>query len=41
MMMEPVGFRYMVMGNNMDKVAAGPRPGKTPTSVPREQPTKQ
>jgi hypothetical protein len=41
MMMEPVGSKYMVNGNNIDKVAAGPKPGNTPTNVPNEQPIKQ
>jgi hypothetical protein len=31
----------MVIGSNIDKVAAGPKPGKTPTNVPKEQPMKQ
>jgi hypothetical protein len=41
MMIDPVGSRYIVIGNNIDKVAAGPKPGKTPTNVPNEQPRKQ
>jgi hypothetical protein len=40
-MIDPVGFRYMVMGNRMDSVAPGPRPGRTPTNVPKKQPRKQ
>ena len=28
-------------GNNMAMVAVGPRPGKTPTAVPRKTPMKQ
>jgi len=30
-----------VIGNNIDSVAPGPKPGKTPTNVPKTQPMKQ
>ncbi len=40
-MIDPVGFKYMVKGNRMANVEAGPKPGKTPTRVPRTQPRKQ
>jgi hypothetical protein len=41
MMKDPVGFKYMVIGNKIDNVEAGPNPGKTPTKVPMTQPRKQ
>jgi hypothetical protein len=41
MIIDPMGLRYMVMGRSMARVAAGPSPGRTPTNVPRVQPTKQ
>jgi hypothetical protein len=41
MMIDPVGFKYMVKGNKIDKVEAGPKPGKTPTRVPKTHPIKQ
>jgi hypothetical protein len=39
--MDPVGSKFMVKGNKIDKVEAGPKPGKTPTRVPTTQPAKQ
>jgi hypothetical protein len=40
MMMPPVGSMLKVSGNRMAMVAAGPRPGRMPITVPRKQPTK-
>jgi hypothetical protein len=41
MIIDPVGSKYIVIGSKIDKVEAGPNPGKTPTSVPKVQPRKQ
>jgi hypothetical protein len=40
MMMAVAGSILKVRGSNMAIVAAGPRPGRTPTTVPRTTPTK-
>src|SRR5688572_13587417 len=40
MMMPPAGSMLKVSGISMAMVAAGPRPGRMPTTVPRKQPTK-
>lgn len=40
-MIDPVESKNVVSGSNMAKVADGPNPGKTPTSVPKRQPMKQ
>src|SRR5262245_15920330 len=40
MMMPPAGSILKVSGSSSAIVAAGPRPGKMPTTVPRKQPTK-
>ena len=39
MMMPPVGSMAVVSGNKIAMVAAGPRPGRMPITVPRKQPT--
>jgi hypothetical protein len=39
--MDPVGSKYKVIGNKIDKVDEGPKPGNTPTMVPNIQPIKQ
>jgi len=31
----------MVIGNKIDNVAPGPKPGNTPTNVPKTHPIKQ
>jgi hypothetical protein len=36
-----IGVIRYVIGNSRAMVAAGPRPGKTPTSVPNRTPKKQ
>jgi len=41
MTMPPTGPKAKLAGSNMDIVAIGPRPGRTPTNVPTTQPTKQ
>src|SRR5882672_7421550 len=40
MMMAPAGFMLKVSGKSIAMVAGGPRPGSTPTTVPRNTPTK-
>src|SRR5215831_6971350 len=40
MMMAPAGFMLKVSGSSIAIVAGGPRPGSTPTTVPRNTPTK-
>jgi len=40
-MIDAVGSKNKVKGNKIDKVEAGPKPGKTPTKVPPRQPKKQ
>src|SRR4051812_24427031 len=40
MMMAPAGFMWNVNGSSIATVAGGPRPGSTPTTVPRNTPTK-
>jgi hypothetical protein len=40
-MIDPVGSRYVVIGNRMAIDVAGPKPGKMPTNVPKVQPRKQ
>src|SRR5262245_51428350 len=40
MMMAPAGFMLKVSGSSIAMVAGGPRPGSTPTTVPRSTPTK-
>src|SRR5262249_57493878 len=40
MMIAPAGFMLKVSGSSIAIVAGGPRPGKTPTTVPRNTPTK-
>src|SRR5688572_1644210 len=40
MMMPPAGSILKVSGSSSAMVAAGPRPGRMPTTVPRKQPTK-
>ena len=39
MMMPPVGSMAVVRGSKIAMVAAGPRPGRMPITVPRKQPT--
>ena len=41
MMSAVTGSNEKVMGNSMAIVAVGPMPGRTPTSVPSNTPTKQ
>jgi hypothetical protein len=41
MMMAEVAVILKLMGSKMDMVATGPRPGRTPISVPMKTPTKQ
>jgi hypothetical protein len=41
MMSAGVGGSAKVIGSSMAVVAVGPRPGKTPTSVPSRTPIKQ
>jgi len=41
MMIDPVGFKYIVMGSKIESVEDGPNPGRTPTNVPSKQPRKQ
>src|SRR5690348_4472369 len=40
MMIAPVGFMWNVSGSSIATVAGGPSPGSTPTTVPRNTPTK-
>src|SRR5918993_1768246 len=40
MMMPPAGSMLKVSGRSIATVAAGPSPGRMPTTVPRKQPTK-
>src|SRR5882672_9022542 len=40
MMIAPAGFMLKVSGSSIAMVAGGPRPGSTPTTVPRNTPTK-
>src|SRR5262245_20339161 len=40
MMIAPAGFMLKVSGSSIAIVAGGPRPGRTPTTVPRRTPTK-
>src|SRR6516162_3779539 len=40
MMIAPAGFMLKVSGSSIAIVAGGPRPGSTPTTVPRNTPTK-
>src|SRR5258708_11790537 len=40
MMMPPAGSILKVRGNSSAIVAAGPRPGRMPTTVPKKHPTK-
>ena len=40
MMMAPAGFMRKVSGSSIAIVAGGPSPGSTPTTVPRNTPTK-
>src|SRR5215831_20811024 len=40
MIIAPAGFILKVSGSSMAMVAGGPRPGSTPTTVPRSTPMK-
>src|SRR5581483_7651006 len=40
MMIAPAGFMWKVSGSSIATVAGGPSPGSTPTTVPRNTPTK-
>src|SRR5262245_7429017 len=40
MMIAPAGFMPKVSGSSIAIVAGGPRPGRMPTTVPRNTPTK-
>src|SRR6267142_6958686 len=40
MMIAPAGFMLKVSGSSIAIVAGGPRPGRIPTTVPRNTPTK-
>jgi len=39
-MMADIGETLKVTGRSKDMVATGPRPGRTPTTVPNKTPTK-
>jgi hypothetical protein len=41
MIMDPVGFKYVVIGSKIERVEEGLNPGNTPTRVPRTHPRKQ
>jgi hypothetical protein len=41
MIIDPVGFKYAVIGSKIERVEEGLNPGNTPTKVPSKQPRKQ
>jgi hypothetical protein len=41
MMIADTGVRWKVIGKRSARVAVGPSPGRTPTSVPMTEPIKQ